>query len=100
MPICTSKDVPNINSEPRDIKRIYIEHTKGAWLRHNIDDETIEFWYDGAFQASWSDRATAVLPDDNIFGLFIAGDTVGAMLRDAIELGKKLRSKEIKALIG
>lgn len=105
MAICKSSEVPEIskhNNLPRDIHRIYIEHTKGIWLRHNEEDQTIEIWHDGQFQASWSDRTlgNVATPKEDVFVTYINANTVSAMLDMMIEVGKRLRSKEIAKLIG
>ncbi len=103
MSVCKSSDVPNVDKAgelPRDMRRIYIEHTKGAWLRHNEEDQTIEMWHDGQFLASWSDLTIGVQENPNREDVYINSYTVVAMLNDILEHGKRLRSKEVRELLG
>lgn len=33
---------------------VYINHTKGLWVRKNRAMDALEIWYDGEYQAAWA----------------------------------------------
>lgn len=71
----TSECWHNLPEEgPRDIRASYIEHTKGLWVRENLDRDELEIWYDGKFVTAWGNAN-------------LIEERLTTMLRTAMELG-------------
>ena len=93
MPITDSHQTPDLpESGQWDIKRIYINNTQGIWIRTNIEKQEMELWFDGQFQASWN------IHDKPEKG-GINANLACAMMAQCVGIGKRIRSKEFKALI-
>lgn len=93
MPFTNSLKVPNLPEDdtPRDAHVIYIEHTKGVWIRTNLQTHELELWVDGQFQSSWAEPAT---PSDQLDAHIAI-----AMMTECLAIGKKQRSQEFRRLI-
>lgn len=89
MPITNNADTPDLPEEGRDIKRVYIQHTQGIWIRLNREKREVEFWFDGNLISAFENNA-----------LDVQQANIPTLIADAVNLGKKLRSAEIKKLIG
>jgi len=91
MPVTTNHETPNRDHDiERNVSLIYIEYTRGIWLRHHNEKEEIELWFNGEFQMAWAGSLENNTMDPNV---------ATAMMAHCIALGKKLRSKEFEALI-
>ncbi len=71
----------------KDRDEVTMSHTRGIWVRKNKTKDELEIWYDGVCQVTW-DKADLILP------------RLDAMLREAVDIGKRARSEEIRNLIG
>lgn len=97
MPITNNKKTPNVaDHEKRDIAAIYIEHTKGCWIRHHIENKEIELWFDGHMEMAWADQPVHHHRGEEHIDAHVAT----AMVAAGVALGKRLRSKEIRELLG
>lgn len=70
-----------------DRMTIFMDGTRGLWVRHNTTEKTFELWHDGNFQAAWRD-------------ILDAPTLAAVMGREAIEIGQRKRAKAIKELLG
>ena len=59
-------------------------------IKYNPEEDTIELWIDGEFQAGWSNFD---VPED------IKG-RICAMIDDAVEVGERKKSAEIRKVLG
>lgn len=91
MPVTNNHETPNRDHDiERNVSLIYIEYTKGIWLRHHIENKEIELWFNGEFQMAWAGSLEDKTMDPHV---------ATAMMAHCITLGKKLRSKEISDLL-
>ncbi len=72
---CTSKEFPEIPEEGASFGKSYINHTKGLWVRKNLEDDVLEIWLDGSYFLGWSGADEIEV-------------RLQAMLRKVFELGK------------
>lgn len=66
---------------------IYINHTKGFWIRHNTNTDETEIWFNGNFQTSFAGGEPTV-------------HQVRSMMEIAFELGKIKKAKDIREVLG
>jgi hypothetical protein len=72
-------------------QKTHMPHTKGSWLRHNIENDEVEFWYDGKLEYAFEGS----IKENNRIDISLAI----AFINDAIAIGKRIRSREIKDLL-
>lgn len=94
MPITNSERTPNRGDGERDPMIIYIEQTKGVWLRWNIKAETFEFWLDGVMQES----VEVDIAKEMAMGL-VDATRVELLLEIAIMVGERKRATAIADLL-
>lgn len=71
----------------RDPMQLYIEHTRGLWLRRNRSKDELELWYDGRFQCSWA-------------GADVIEERFDAVAQQVLEIGERKAKAEIRKCLG
>lgn len=86
----TDTERPEIPEDSKlfDRMQVYIEHTKGLWVRKNRQTDSLEIWFDGKFMASW---AGADIIDNRLTTLIRYGFELGEV-RGKADNQKALRS--------
>lgn len=90
MPISNSINSTSNDNEMHP-QKTHMPHTKGSWLRHNIENDEVEFWYDGKLEYAFEGS----IKENNRIDISLAI----AFINDAIAIGKRIRSREIKDLL-